>query len=166
MLTTPVEIFRRLTNGVYVVGVAHGGRVNAFTAAWLTQVAFEPLLVALSVNPSNASWPMLLESRAFAVSVLREDQQDLARHFGTQSAREVDKLAGVQWRHGASGAPVLESAAAHLDCLLTNTIEAGDHVLVVGRVVGGAVADEAATPLRYSETGNLDGSAALYPTKF
>ena len=48
-------LFRRLTLGVYVVGVAHDGQRDAFTAAWLMQVSFEPLLLALSVNPANAS---------------------------------------------------------------------------------------------------------------
>jgi flavin reductase (DIM6/NTAB) family NADH-FMN oxidoreductase RutF len=47
----PVDLFRRLTNGVYIVGVAHGAARNAFTAAWITQVSFDPLLIALSVNP-------------------------------------------------------------------------------------------------------------------
>ena len=56
----PLELCRRLTNGLYVVGVAHGERRNAFTAAWLTQVSFDPLLVALSVNPSHASFPILV----------------------------------------------------------------------------------------------------------
>jgi flavin reductase (DIM6/NTAB) family NADH-FMN oxidoreductase RutF len=44
-------LFQRLTQGVYVVGVAHEEARNAFTAAWVMQVSFDPLLLALSVNP-------------------------------------------------------------------------------------------------------------------
>ena len=90
----PLELCRRLTNGLYVVGVAHGERRDAFTAAWVTQVSFDPLLVALSINPSHASFPILVAAGAFAVSVLSHGQLELARHFGTQSGRAVDKLAG------------------------------------------------------------------------
>ena len=72
---TPAAVCRRLTAGVYVIGVAHGGRANAFTAAWVTQVSFDPLLVALSVNPSNASYPLLTGSGVFVVNVLRAGQQ-------------------------------------------------------------------------------------------
>ena len=45
-------LFQRLTQGVYVVGVAHGEARNAFTAAWVMQVSFDPLLLALSINPA------------------------------------------------------------------------------------------------------------------
>jgi len=42
-----------------VVGVADGDRRNAFTAAWVTQVSFRPLLLAVSVSPGHASYPLL-----------------------------------------------------------------------------------------------------------
>jgi len=78
----------------------------------------------------------------------------------------VDKLAGQRWRPGQLGAPVLLEAAAYLECRVTGTMPAGDHELVLGQVVGGGVLDAAATPMLYSETGDLDGSSALYPEKF
>jgi flavin reductase (DIM6/NTAB) family NADH-FMN oxidoreductase RutF len=166
MSDRPAALFRRLATGVYVIGVAHEGRSNAFTAAWLTQVSFDPLLVALSVNPGHASYPLLQKSKRFSVSVLRQGQIDVARHFGTQSGRQVDKLADVGWRPGRLGAPILLDAAAYLECRVTGSMAAGDHQLVVGQVIGGAVLDEAVDTLRYADTGNLDGSAELYPPSF
>jgi flavin reductase (DIM6/NTAB) family NADH-FMN oxidoreductase RutF len=106
------DLFRRLTAGVYVVGVAEGERRNAFTAAWLTQASFDPLLLALSVNPGHASYPLLIGGGGFTVSVLSRDQLHLARHFGTRSGRETDKLAGSARRPGPTGAPVLAEAIA------------------------------------------------------
>src|SRR5262249_2290962 len=67
----PLGLFRRLTNGLYVVGVAQQNRRDAFTAAWITQVSFDPLVVALSVNPTQASYPILIAANVFAISVLR-----------------------------------------------------------------------------------------------
>jgi flavin reductase (DIM6/NTAB) family NADH-FMN oxidoreductase RutF len=157
------DLFRRLSAGVYVIGVADGTRRNAFTAAWLTQVSFEPLLVALSVNPSHASWPLLLAGGGFLVNVLAREQLDLARHFGTQSGRDADKLAGIGWRPGPGGAPILDGALAYLDCRLTQRIAAGDHEIVVARPVTGEMLRPDATPLLYADTGNLDGSRELYP---
>lgn len=157
-------LFRRLTSGVYVVGVADGARRDAFTAAWIMQASFEPLLVTLSVNPEHASYQLLRAGRGFAVSVLKRGQLDLARRFGTVSGRDVDKLAGVAWRPGRTGAPVLDDALAFLDCELTDTHAVGDHVIAVGRVVDGRVLDPDAPPLTYAETGDLDGSSALYPS--
>ena len=56
-------LFQRLTQGVYVVGVAHGGVRNAFTAAWVMQVSFDPLLLTLSINPHHSSYRLLKEGR-------------------------------------------------------------------------------------------------------
>jgi flavin reductase (DIM6/NTAB) family NADH-FMN oxidoreductase RutF len=157
------DLFRRLTIGVYVVGVAEGERRNAFTAAWLMQVSFDPLLLALSVNPGHASYPLLVGGGGFAVSVLSRDQLHLATHFGTRSARDADKLAGISWRPGLTGAPILTQAVAWLECRLTRQIPAGDHEIVIARPVAGEILLPGAIPLSYTDTGDLDGSRELYP---
>lgn len=166
MSDAPLDLFRRLSNGLYVVGVAHGDQRDAFTAAWITQVSFDPLLLALSINPTHASYPILMAAGVFSMSILRRGQLELARHFGTQSGRAVDKLAGQRWQAALGGAPVLLDAAAYLECRVTARHTAGDHELVVGQVVGGQVFAAEAEPMTYGETGNLDGSAELYPKSF
>jgi flavin reductase (DIM6/NTAB) family NADH-FMN oxidoreductase RutF len=158
-------LFRRLSGGVYVVGVADGNRRNGFTAAWIMQVSFDPPLVALAINPGHASYPLLRESGAFAVSVLEQGRLDLAEAFGTRSGRDVDKLAAVGWRAAESGAPVLEDAAAFFDCRVVSHHPAGDHEVVIARVVDGGVVAPAAERMLYVETGNLDASEALYPER-
>jgi flavin reductase (DIM6/NTAB) family NADH-FMN oxidoreductase RutF len=158
-------LFRRLTQGVYVVGVAAGDRRNAFTAAWITQVSFDPLLVALSINPANASYQLLVQSGAFTVNVLERGRTDLARDFGLRSGRDADKLAGVRWHAADSGAPVLQDGVAFFDCRVVARHPAGDHEIVIARVVDGAVRRADAAPMLYSETGDMDGSVTLYPDR-
>lgn len=163
---SPLALFRRLTNGLYVVGVADADKRDAFTAAWITQVSFDPLLIALSVNPGHASFPLLTAAGAFAVSILGQGQLELARHFGTQSGRSVDKLANQRWQPATGGAPVLSDAIGYLECRVIARHTAGDHELVLAQVVGGSVLAPNALPMTYAETGDLDGSAALYPSRF
>ncbi|MGH7510310.1 MAG: flavin reductase family protein [Gemmatimonadales bacterium] len=158
------ELFRRLTYGVYVVGVAQGEKRNAFTAAWVMQSSFDPLLLVLSINPENASY-RLLGGGGFVVNVLKQGQLDLARRLGTRSASDEDKLAGIAWSAGRTGAPILDEALAYFDCELMGRVRAGDHELVLGRVVDGQVLDPDATPLTHAETGDMDGSSALFPRK-
>ena len=162
-MASPLELFRRLTNGIYVVTASHDRVTDGFTAAWITQVAFEPLLVAISVNPGNATWPLIRGSGGFVINVLKTGQHDLARRFGTTSGRDVDKFASVATTPGPAGEAVLSDAAAWLACRVEQERTAGDHVLVVARVTGGDLLDPGAIPLRYEETGNMDGSAALFP---
>jgi flavin reductase (DIM6/NTAB) family NADH-FMN oxidoreductase RutF len=136
-------LFKRLTQGVYVVGVAHGEVRHAFTAAWVMQVSFDPLLLALSINPRHSSYRLLKEGRAFSVNVLKKGQLDLAEHYG-RPARD-DKLADTEW---------------------TTVRLGGDHVLVLGKVINGKLLDAEAEPMSYVQTGDMDGASALFPDVF
>jgi flavin reductase (DIM6/NTAB) family NADH-FMN oxidoreductase RutF len=159
-------LFHRLSYGVYVVGVGAGDRRDGFTAAWVMQASFDPLLLAVSINQNNASYELLHAGGGFTVNVLKEGQLELARLFGTRSGRDEDKLAGIRWKPGRSGAPVLDEALAYFDCELVGRHRAGDRELVLGRVSDGEIMDRLAVPLTYAATGNMDGSDGLYPPSF
>jgi flavin reductase (DIM6/NTAB) family NADH-FMN oxidoreductase RutF len=165
-MSSPHELFRRLTTGVYVVTASHERQSDGFTAAWVTQVAFDPLLVALSVNPGNATWPLMQRSGRFVLNVLKAEQHDAARHFGTTSGRDTDKMSNARLTTPDGAAIVLADAAAWLECRVEQQISAGDHVVVIARVIGGDVLDPGAAVLHYADTGNMDGSATLYPPAF
>lgn len=165
-MTEIAALFHRLTVGVYVIGVADAARRDGFTAAWVTQVSFDPLLLAVSINPDHASYPLLRAGSGFTVSVLKRGQLELARRFGTQSGRDHDKLAGLRWRPGRNGAPILEDALAYFDCELAGGMPSGDHELVLGRVIDGRILAQDQEPMAYAETGDMDGSSVLYPVKF
>jgi len=164
MTDEPAAVFRQLTHGVYVIGVSDGDRSNAFTAAWVMQVSFDPLMVALGVHPEHSSYTILKCGGCFTVNVLPAERMDLAEHFGRTGNSE--KLRDIEWHTAKSGAPVLGEAMAWLDCRLSHECAAGDHVLVIGQVVDGAVVDPDASPLNYRQTGDMDGSSRLFPDKF
>jgi flavin reductase (DIM6/NTAB) family NADH-FMN oxidoreductase RutF len=161
------DLFRALTMGVYIVGVTDGSERDAFTAASIAHISYQPLLLSMAVNPQHASYRLLLAGKGWTVSVLGSDQIELARRFGT-GGQGWDKMTGVKWASASSGAPYLEHGIAYFDCRLTADYPAGDHRLVVGHVIGGAIlSHETSTkPLIYADTGNLDKSAALYPHHF
>jgi flavin reductase (DIM6/NTAB) family NADH-FMN oxidoreductase RutF len=157
-------LFQRLTLGVYVVGVAHGEARNAFTAAWVTQVSFNPLLLALSIDPHHSSYRLVKEGRAFSVNVLKKGQLELAEHFGRSASS--DKLAEIEWTQGCAGLPLLLESLAWFECRLVDEYPVGDHMLVLGHVIGGKLLDPEAEPLSYRETGAMDGAAVLFPDAF
>jgi flavin reductase (DIM6/NTAB) family NADH-FMN oxidoreductase RutF len=164
MSTSIAALFQRLTQGVYVIGVGDGTARNAFTAAWVMQVSFDPLLLALSINAHHSSYALLRAGGAFSVNVLGKDQMALAAHFGQPSA--AGKLDTIAFTASRTGLPILQDAIAWLECRVVNEHPAGDHVLVVGHVVDGKLVDPAAEPLTYRDTGSLDGAAALFPSTF
>jgi flavin reductase (DIM6/NTAB) family NADH-FMN oxidoreductase RutF len=157
-------LFKSLTTGVYVIGVAHGEVRNAFTAAWVMQVSYDPLLLALSINPRHSSYGLLKHGGAFSVNVLEKDQLELAALFGGRAS--ASKLASMEWRPGRTGVPLLHQSLAWLECQLVGEHPAGDHVVVLGKVIDGRLIDSNAEPMIYSDTGAMDGSAALFPTSF
>jgi flavin reductase (DIM6/NTAB) family NADH-FMN oxidoreductase RutF len=163
-----VALFRKLTMGVYVIGVSDGAARDAFTAASIAFASYQPLLLSLAINPQHAAYQLLLAGNAWTVSVLGRDQIEWARRFGTGSAEGAEKMAGVKWGLAGSGAPYLEQALAYFDCRLIADHPGGDHRLLLGRVEGGAIlrSDAESKPLIYADTGNLDKSAALYPSDF
>jgi flavin reductase (DIM6/NTAB) family NADH-FMN oxidoreductase RutF len=161
-----VALFRQLTLGVYVIGVADRSKRDAFTASSVMQASYRPLLLSIAINPEHASYALLHSGRTFAISVLGRDQLQQARRFGTASLHEVDKMTGVRWRAGRFGAPILESALGFFDCTVEAEMPAGDHRIVLGRVIDGAVLVPGGIPLYYADTHNLDDSAALYPQSY
>lgn len=152
------ELVKQISHGVYVIGVGDGEHQNAFTAAWVMQVSFSPLLLAFSINPKSRSYSMLRNSGVCAISVLKQNQTALAQHFASSN---VDKMTGYQWQYATSSAPILSESSAYFDCKATQTVEAGDHVLVVCEVIDADYLQQG-QPMLYCETGDMDGSSKLF----
>jgi len=147
-------VLRHLTYGLYAVTAAHGGERGVFTANWLTQVSFEPPLVALSVERESSTLPLIRASGRFAVCPLAADQRDLAGALGRPKARVGDKFAAydLATRDSAAAVPVLADALGYVVCETRGELEAGDSVLILGEVVEAAVFHEGA-PLEMRAAG-------------
>jgi flavin reductase (DIM6/NTAB) family NADH-FMN oxidoreductase RutF len=158
------ELFKRISCGVYVVGVAANDRRNAFTAAWVMPISFRPLMLTLGVNPAHFSYGLLLAGRGFSINVLGREQIGVAAHFGQGAG--IDKLATAAWFPGRTGLPLLTDAVAQFECELWSVQLCGDHALVTGRVIDWALLRPEAEVLSYDQTGDMDGASAIYPDDF
>jgi flavin reductase (DIM6/NTAB) family NADH-FMN oxidoreductase RutF len=144
--------FTALVHGVYVVTTRVGDKINGMTAAWVSQVSLNPLLVMVAIAPARYSHDLIKESGVLAVNVLTADQVDLGKRFGYKSGRKVDKCAGLDWITAATGAPILPQAYAYLDLKLVSTFPAGDHTLFLGEVVAAKILHPQARPLVFKKT--------------
>jgi flavin reductase (DIM6/NTAB) family NADH-FMN oxidoreductase RutF len=120
--------------GVCVVGAATEMSRIAVTIGSLVSLSLEPPLVGLSVGVDNALHELLRDARAFGVSILRGDQESLARRF----ARGMPPIAlweGVPLRESATGAPLLAGALGWLEARVIAEHGVGDHTFFVGEVV-------------------------------
>jgi flavin reductase (DIM6/NTAB) family NADH-FMN oxidoreductase RutF len=126
-----------LSHGVYVLGTRRGREMTAMTVAWVAQVCKLPPCVAVAVRDDRYTHDVVLESATFSLSILRDDQVDVATHFGETSGEYHDKLHGVPYGQSPNGSPVLLDCMAYLDCKVLNTARAGDHTVFIGEVMAG-----------------------------
>jgi len=133
---------RYLTHGVYVLGTRRGRQSNAMTASWVMQTSERPPCVAVAVRGDRYSHDIVLESETFALSVLRDDQVDVATHFADTSGEYHDKLQGIPYGLTPGGSPFLLDCLAYLDCKVIDRARAGDHTVVVGEVTASDTLDE------------------------
>ncbi|QCP51368.1 flavin reductase family protein [Trinickia violacea] len=141
--------FRRAL-GAFVTGVTvvttiqPDGSPRGFTANSFTSVSLDPPLVLVCIAKTASSYAVFSATKRFAVSVLAEDQKSVSGVFASKAA---DKFAQVAWRARVTGAPVMDGAAASFDCTTHEVIDAGDHIILLGRVVD--FAHTSSTPLGY-----------------
>ncbi len=143
-----VSAMGHLSHGVYVLGSRRGREMTAMTASWVAQVSERPPCVVVSVRDARYTHDVILESATFSLSVLREDQVDVATHFAETSGEYHDKLHGVPCGLTPGGSPFLLDCLSYLDCKVLDTIRAGDHTVIVGEVTSGDPLD-GSYPLLY-----------------
>jgi flavin reductase (DIM6/NTAB) family NADH-FMN oxidoreductase RutF len=146
------QVLRQFTYGLFAITCNEGEEVNAFTANWLTQVSFDPPLLAVSVENNSKSLPMIQRSRKFAVNVLRTGQRQLAGDLGKSALKYPEKLASIAYETRGDGYIVLQDALSWVGCVVQQTHLAGDSTLLVAEVVDAGVVAEG-QPLTMNEAG-------------
>ena len=127
---------RMIPYGLFVLTAAKkDGEVAAATVNWVTQVSFEPPLVAIGVKADSHGHALIKETKTFALNVLGKGQQATAFAFFKPAEKKGDTISGEPYRPGTTGAPILTNTPAFIECSLESTVEMGDHSVFVGKVV-------------------------------
>ena len=152
------QVMHEMPYGIYIVGSVEDGEPNAMIADWVMQVSFQPRLLAVALEHDSRSLARIRRNSVFTVNLLVADQDSmtLAQRFvqpsegakiegrSVEAARRTHrKLDGADYTTTERGCPVLDDALAWVECEAEQFVEAGDHTLVIGRVVDGAVLQSA-----------------------
>lgn len=123
--------------GVAVVTTLRGTDGHGMTANAFASVSLDPLLVLVCVRRDSEMRRQVDAIHHFAVSVLAADQQPLAAWFANPARpRGRAQFDAVNWRAGNStGAPILGGALAWMECAVAERVPAGDHTILIGRVL-------------------------------
>ena len=127
------RVLGSFVTGVTVVTTCDGdGAPHGFTANSFTSVSLDPPLVLVCVGHAVEGLEVYRECGGFAVNILADSQQVISETFATE---RPNRFAGVRWREGVHGSPILEGCVAFLECAPEQRIEAGDHMILIGRVL-------------------------------
>jgi flavin reductase (DIM6/NTAB) family NADH-FMN oxidoreductase RutF len=126
------DAFGCFMTGVTVVTTRdiHGNPVG-FTANSFSSVSMDPPLLLVSISNRSVNLESFTGGAGFAVNILSEGQKDISATFARPSD---DRFAGVYWRHGPVGSPLIAGVSAWFDCALEQAVVAGDHTILIGRI--------------------------------
>lgn len=147
--------FGQFATGVCVVGMQGedgaqlGATVNSFTS-----VSLEPALLLVSLGHHLKALDAMLRAPGFGISVLSDSQQGHSNTFATSGASKWQSVAPI---YGEQGGLLLPDALAHFDCAMHDTVLAGDHTLLIGRILSVTIQPER-RPLLYFQ-GKYDALA-------
>ena len=107
------------------------GRPVGLTANSFTSVSLDPPLILFCLAKTSASLEAFRTAEHFAVNVLHIGQQPTSGVFARASA---DRFEGVEWETWTSGAPILSNSLGSFECQAHQVVDAGDHLVFIGRV--------------------------------
>jgi flavin reductase (DIM6/NTAB) family NADH-FMN oxidoreductase RutF len=153
-MTFDSKLFRavlgRFTTGIAVVTTrAADGTPIGMTVNSLTSVSLDPPLVLYCLGRDSQNYETFAGAEGFAFSILGEGQEAVSARFARRDLQ--DRFNGIAVSAGVTGAPLIDGALATIDCRRERAVEAGDHLIVIGRVVHLAAGDGA--PLAYFRGG-------------
>lgn len=123
--------FGRFATGVTIVTAQTQDGPIGITANSFSSVSLDPPLVMWSIGRHSRRFAAFASAEHFAIHVLGAEQADLCRRF----ARSGHDFSGVELTCSAEGAPLLPDALARFECQIASRIDAGDHLVLLGRVL-------------------------------
>ncbi len=140
------NVMRKLAGSVTVVTTEGDGTFHGFTATAVCSVCAEPPTILIVVNRSARTHPYIHQKGVFAVNILADNQAHIANLFASKSS---EQFANVSYAVTPRGVPVIEDAAAFIECNIDQQHEVGTHTIFIGRVLGGGAAEN--LPLIYHD---------------
>jgi 3-hydroxy-9,10-secoandrosta-1,3,5(10)-triene-9,17-dione monooxygenase reductase component len=143
------DVLGRFASGVTVVTSISNDEPVGLTCQSFMSVSLDPPLVLFSPAKTSRAWPLIQRAGKFCVNFLSADQAELSN---AMASRGADKFAGVAWEpsHG-TGSPLLPGILGYVDCTVDRVHEAGDHYVVLGRVLDLDLTEAPGEPLLFFE---------------
>ena len=148
---TGVTIVTMMTDDNVPLGLT----VNSFAS-----VSINPLLILWSIDKRVSTYGHFTSGKKFAVHILASDQSELCYLF---AARDVDRFSNSEWEASEYNLPILKDVSAVLQCETFKTVEAGDHTILIGKVID--ITGDNGAPLLYHKRHTGEIPSQFYEEK-
>jgi 3-hydroxy-9,10-secoandrosta-1,3,5(10)-triene-9,17-dione monooxygenase reductase component len=118
--------------GVTVITAEDEAGPVGFACQSFSSLSLEPPMVLFCVDENSRSWPRIRAAGSFCVNILAEDQQELCGRFGSKTG---SKFEGLEWTSSVWGTPALPDVLIRVHAEVAEVHRAGDHDIVIGRVL-------------------------------
>jgi flavin reductase (DIM6/NTAB) family NADH-FMN oxidoreductase RutF len=136
-MKSPYIVGSVVESPVALVLTQFGGRGNAMTISFFSEVAHHPTTLWVSIAKSSYTHELLEQAGRFTLVVLHRGQNDIARMCGTISGRQQDKCAALRLYRGADDQLYMKDSLASVSCKVRSAHPLGDHTLFIAEIVGG-----------------------------
>lgn len=141
------KVLWSIPNVLCLIGSRSGDEWNGMTQSWVTQVAMEPVLVAVSIDAKAVTNRLIKESGSYSINLWdRADTRPFVK-FSKPASKDGMALNGRPVREGHSGVPIFEEAVAWMECRVWQTVDCGTHDLFIGEVIDAAFRGDVEDPL-------------------
>jgi flavin reductase len=127
---------RQVASPVGIVTARSGNMRDGVTSTAISPVSAEPPTLLVCVNRDSSVGRLIVESGAFAVNFLAQEQYSFAHLFAVGAEAAQDRFTEGNWTAMHTGSPILDGCVSAFDCELDNTISTGTHDVHFGRIVG------------------------------
>ena len=139
-----IKALYKLSYGMFIVCSKQGDKLNGQVANTVFQITSEPPTIAVSINRNNLTHSYINESKVFTASILSlATPLSFIGGFGFRSGKDVNKLTGINYKLGKTGAPViLDNTVAYIEANVVKQMDVGTHTIFVGEIADAEILNE------------------------
>lgn len=129
------KAMRQLPFPVAIATTAHGKEKRGITIGSFTSLSLNPPLISFNIDKDAQMFPLIMRSTHFGIHLPKPRHSGLCDHFAISGQSGKEQFDKVDYYRTAYGIPILRDISTVIQCRSYDTIEAGDHTIVVGEVV-------------------------------
>ena len=138
----------KIPSGLFIICAKQGEQIDGFLGSWIQQVSFQPLLISLCIKPGRPAYEAIMAQGVFSVNIVGDHKKDLLKPFWSGYDPEKKPFDQNSYQLSERGSLLLEEAYAVIECKKVQSLQPGDHELVIAEVLNSYTHTDLATTIK------------------